>query len=472
VTYNLNFRLLAAFTLVIIVIVGSVFFLVYRTTHNEIAEYGERMADLQDRRIQTELYRYYTYAGSWEGVQPVVVQWSNLYGRRIILTDNEGIVIADSDSSLLGRQFTDDSAGSPTEEVPIPEPAQFGDMFFIISSDQAQDQLTLSANTIGFLHTVHGGFPDITRAAMQITYQTIGKYFLRGGIIAIGIAILLTFFLSHRILAPVRALTTATRQFGKGDFSRRVAYDGKGEIGELARSFNSMAENLEKNEQLRRNMVADIAHELRTPLSNLKGYLEAISDGLVNPDEATIRSLNEEASSLSHLVTELQELSLADAGKLKMEARTEDISRLVQESVFAIQAKAANKELTVSAELPEDLPLVKIDAHRIKQVLNNLLDNAIAHTGKGGSITITSRRQGKKILISVTDTGEGIPPEDLPMIFERFYRVDKSRTRATGGSGLGLTIAKRIIEAHGGSLEVTSQLGKGSTFTFSLTTVQ
>ncbi len=229
-----------------------------------------------------------------------------------------------------------------------------------------------------------------------------------------------------------------------------------------------MADNLEHTERLRRNMVADVAHELRTPLSNLKGYLEAISDGVVKPDEATISSLNEEASSLSRLVEDLQELSLADAGELKMIVQPEDISRLIKETVTALQPKAAAKDIALSADLPAILPPVNIDSHRIKQVLNNLLDNALAHTGKEGRINVTAREQDDKVYISVADTGEGIPPEDLPMIFERFYRVDKSRARATGGSGLGLTIAKRLVEAHGGTIEVKSIQGQGSTFTFSL----
>jgi signal transduction histidine kinase len=467
VTHNLNFRLLASFALVIIVILSSVFFLVYRTTRNEIAQYGERMEDIQDNRVQSELYRYYVFNGSWYGIQSLVVQWGNLYSRRIVLTDNENTVLADSDTALLGGKFTKDSIKNATVEITIPAPNQLTTGFLTTGENPSQINI-VTVNSIGTLHIVHGAFPDISMTALQITYDTIGRFFIRGGLVAIGIAIILTYFLSRRILSPVRALTSAARQFGKGDFTRRVIYEGKGEIGELAHSFNSMAENLEKNEQLRRNMVADVAHELRTPISNLKGYLEAISDGIVKPDEATIHSLNEEASSLSHLVTDLQELTLADAGTLKIIVQPEDISHLVKETVIAIQAKAVNKELSVAASLPDNLPIVDIDAHRIKQVLNNLLDNAIAHTGKGGKINVTSRQQGDKLYISVIDTGEGIPPKDLPMIFERFYRVDKSRTRATGGSGLGLTIAKRLVEAHGGTIEVTSQLGKGSTFTFSV----
>jgi two-component system sensor histidine kinase BaeS len=215
-------------------------------------------------------------------------------------------------------------------------------------------------------------------------------------------------------------------------------------------------------------MVADAAHELRTPLSNIRGYLEAIRDGIKKPDASTIRSLDEEASALSRLVDDLQELSLADAGELKLICRREDISRLINEAVAALQSQAAAKGLVLAANLPEKLPLINIDPHRIKQVLRNLLENAVAHTSRGGRITIEARQEGGQIKVSVVDTGEGIPAKDLPNIFERFYRVDKSRARATGGSGLGLTIAKRLVEAHGGRIEARSKLRKGSRFTFTL----
>ncbi len=285
---------------------------------------------------------------------------------------------------------------------------------------------------------------------------------------AIAIALLLTFFLSRHILAPVKSLISATRHFGKGDFSRRVDDKDKGELGELAQSFNSMAADLERTERLRRNMVADVAHELRTPLSNLKGYLEAVSDGLIKPDKNTIHSLNEEASILSRLVDDLQELSLADAGEIKLNIQPEDITGLIKDTVAGMQAKTTARGLELSADLPASLQAVSIDSHRIKQVLLNLLENAVTHTDKGGRITVTARQQDKTVYVSVADTGEGIPAKDLPLIFERFYRVDRSRNRKTGGSGLGLTIAKRLVEAHGGTIEVKSEPGQGSTFTFTI----
>jgi signal transduction histidine kinase len=219
-------------------------------------------------------------------------------------------------------------------------------------------------------------------------------------------------------------------------------------------------------------MVADVAHELRTPLSNIQGYLEAIRDGVVEPDTAAIRSLNEEASLLSRLVNELQDLSLAEAGELKLVFQAEDMTNMVKQAVPPWQPQLAAKEISLFLNVPDDLPLVNIDWQRVNQVLHNLLENAVAHTPSGGVINVAANVAtsggGKWVEVSVSDTGEGIPAEDLPHIFERFYRVDKSRARATGGSGLGLTIAKRLVEAHGGKIAVQSKPGKGSRFSFTL----
>jgi signal transduction histidine kinase len=447
--HSLNFRLLAAFALVIIVTIGSVFFFTYWTTRGEISHFGERMELMQARRIEAELSNYYYQQGGWEGVQPFVAQWGNLYGRRIILTDNSGTVVADSEGKLLGESYNADMPGIPVSISP-PGAGIAGISIF------------------GMLYIDLGPPPEVDIASLHIVYGAIGRFFIWAGLLAVAFALLLTFVLSRRILAPVKALTQAARRLGKGDFSQRVHVKDKGEVGELAQSFNSMAGDLERAEQLRRDMVADAAHELRTPLSNIKGYLEAIRDGLKKPDATTIRSLNEEASVLSRLVDDLQELSLADAGKLKLVCRKEDISKIINEVVTALKPQAMAKGLKLAVKPAEKLPPVNVDSHRIKQVLRNLLENAVVHTSRGGSITVEAHEEGGQVKVSVADTGEGIPSKDLANIFERFYRVDKSRARATGGSGLGLTIAKRLVEAHGGSIEAQSKLRKGSRFTFTL----
>jgi signal transduction histidine kinase len=242
----------------------------------------------------------------------------------------------------------------------------------------------------------------------------------------------------------------------------------KDEFGELAKTFNSMAEDLERTEQLRRNLVADVAHELRTPLSNIQGHLEAIRDGLLPPEPATFDSIYEEVLLLARLVEDLQELTLAEAGQLALVRQSADVVEIVRRAVAAAQPPAEAKGLTIEAKLPEGQAIAEVAPERIGQVLRNLLSNAITHTPGGGHITVDLKDDGDELHIGVADTGDGIPPEDLPYVFERFYRADPSRVRATGGAGLGLTIARRLVEAHGGNIEVESEVGKGSRFTFTL----
>jgi len=441
VIHSLRFRLLVAFTLVILVTVGAIYLFVSQTTRHEFRRYGERSEQVRFGRVGFELMHHYREYGSWEGIQPYVEQWGSLYGHRIIVTDSSGIVVADSQVELLGQQYHPDTRGMPLS----PPWEENATGTFYISPDPAKD------------------FPS----PMSLS-QAIGHFLLWGALLAIAIALIFTFFISRRISAPVKAVTNAAQRLGQGDLSQRVQTKEKGEIGELANTFNSMAANLERSEQLRRNMIADTAHELRTPLSNLNGYLEAIRDGLVKADESTIRSLNEEASLLSQLVDELQELSLAEAGELKLNCHVENINKIVTQAAAMRQELADAKGISLKIELTDISPQANIDSRRIIQLLLNLIDNSIRHTPDGGTITIATKKFDERIEISVGDTGEGIPAEDLPNVFERFYRVDKSRTRATGGTGLGLTIAKRIVEAHGGEIQVQSELGKGSSFAFSL----
>ena len=438
--HSLRFRLIVAFTLVILVAVGAVYFFVSQTTGGEIQQYGQRSEELRFNRVSFELSRYYFQHGSWEGIQPDVEQWGSLYGRRIIVTNANGTVVADSQQELIGKQYHPDLPGGP-----LSPPG--------------------GRSSLGTLYI--GPEPSTDFPSPLSLSQTISRFLLWGALLAIAIALFFTFFLSRRISAPIKVLTLAAGRLGQGDLSQRLQLKDKGEMGDLAQAFNSMASDLERAERLRRNMVADAAHELRTPLSNIRGYLEAIRDGVIKPDADAIRSLDEEAALLSRLVDDLQELSLADSSELKLDIQPENIADLINQTVATLSIKAIAKGLSVSVDLADGLPPVSIDRYRIGQVLHNLLENAVAHTAEG-KIAVSARRQDSWVEVTVTDTGEGIPPEDLPYIFERFYRVDKSRARATGGSGLGLTIAKRLVEAHSGKIEAQSELGKGSRFSFTV----
>lgn len=430
-----------AFIVVIAATTGTISFFFYQSATDEIRRFEERVEEVRIARMEHALSFYYYRQGDWEGIQPFVEQMGDLYDRQIVLADADGTVVADSRGDLLGKEY---SLDLPGETISPP----------------------WGGYTLGTLYLGPRPSPDPISAWRL--HNPIRQYILWGGLIGGGVALAIIFVLSRRILNPIKALTLIARRFGRGDFSHRLKLKDKGEVGELARTFNSMANNIERAEQLRKSLVADVAHELRTPLSNIQGYLEAVRDGVIKPDADTIRSLDEEVMLLSRLIDELQELNLAEAGELKMACQPENITGVINKVVAAVQAQAMAKGVSISIDLPDKLSSVNIDSHRISQVLRNLVENAVAHTAKGGSITVSVSQRGKWMKVAVTDTGEGIPAEDLPDIFERFYRVDKSRARATGGSGLGLTIAKRLVEAHGGKIKAWSKPGKGSRFTFTL----
>ena len=441
--HSLWFRLSITFAVIIVVTVGTLYFFASQRIAVEAEYYEEISAQYRTEQIQSSLYIHYWKKQSWEGVQSVVVDASSVAGTHIILTAANGTVIADSQGKLLGEYYNPDSPDSPIE-------------------------LTWGSVILGRVYISINPEAEPYIVPFRRLSASINRSLLLGGAVAIVVALILTFVLSRRMSSPIGVLAKTARQLGRGDLSQRVQLEGKGEVEELAQAFNSMAADLERAEQLRRNLVADVAHELRTPLSNIQGYLEAIRDRVMKPNAATIRSLNEEANLLSRLVDELQELSLAEAGELKLVYQTEDVTKLIRQAVTPWQPKIAAKEISLSLDLPDNLPLVSIDWQRVNEVLHNLLENAVAHTRKGGTINVAAITQGDWVEVSVSDTGEGIPAEDLPHIFERFYRVDKSRSRATGGSGLGLTIAKRLVEAHGGTITVQSELRKGSRFSFTL----
>jgi signal transduction histidine kinase len=438
---SLRSQLIAFFILVIVVSVSLIYFFVNRGIGNEILEYEQHSQQIELARMEPLITRYYVQNGGWSEVEPVVENIGTLYGKRIILTDDRGIVIADSQGEIAGERFQLDWSSRP------------------LFKDQGGEAI----GTVYVSPEASLGYALAQRLASSTRLVV-----LWGGLLASAVAIVLAFVLSRRVSAPVQALTVAAKRLGNGDFSQRISLKARGELGELTQAFNSMAGDLDRAEKLRQNMVTDTAHELRTPLSNIRGYVEAIRDGLVRADATTMRSLDEEVKLLSRLVDDLQELALADAGELGLVRQAEDVRRLINQTVTAEQAKAMAKGVAVSVNLPARLPPVNIDAHRISQVLRNILENAVAYTSQGGSITISAKRRSSWVEISVTDSGEGIPAEHLPNVFERFYRVDKSRTRATGGRGLGLTIAKYLVEAHGGKIEVESELGKGSRFTFTV----
>lgn len=279
----------------------------------------------------------------------------------------------------------------------------------------------------------------------------------------------ITVFAGRRLSHPIRTLTEAAQRLASGGRGTRVQVTGSDEVARLGHAFNAMASSIEENERQRKAMVSDIAHELRTPLANVRGYLEAAEDGVVPMDPQLVSSLLEESTLLQRLIDDLQDLALADAGMLRMHRESIDVADLARQVVAAHQpsASASQVELVVAAP-----PSVVADADpvRLRQALGNLVANAVQYSGTGSTVLVRVSRDAvsDEVVLAVRDDGPGIAPEHLEHLFDRFYRTDTSRTRATGGSGLGLAITKHLVEAHDGTVTVSSMVGAGSTFTVRL----
>ena len=282
-------------------------------------------------------------------------------------------------------------------------------------------------------------------------------------------ALVVSWLLASRIARPVEELSDTAERIAHGHLDARAASPGTDdELGDLTDAFNDMASSLEHVEQRRRRLLSDVAHELRTPLATVEGYLEGLEDGVVASEPATWRTLQDAAGRLGRLVDDLALVSRAEEGRLELAPEAIDVAALVADAVRASEVAAGEGGLRLTVGVDDDVPTVVGDEARLRQVLGNLLDNAIRHTPAGGRVEVVARRDGGEAVIEVADTGVGIPAADLPLVFERFYRADPSRA-AHGGSGIGLTISRAIAHAHGGELDATSEgIGQGTRLTLRL----
>ena len=313
------------------------------------------------------------------------------------------------------------------------------------------------------------GAPIYMGEAEQAFLNGVRNSLWIAALVAILTGVGLGYFFSRLISEPMRQLTLAARKVATGDFSQRVSTKTDDEIGEVSVAFNTMAEQLETKEKSRRQLLADIAHELRNPLSIIQGNLEAWLDGVITPAPDQVASVYDETVLLSRLITDLRDLSLAEAGQLKLYQKATELSEFIFAEIASVQTRCQEKQISISAELPTGLPLVLIDKDRIHQVLHNLVDNALRYTATGGTIKIgADYTRPDWVTVSVSDTGAGIAPKDLPHVFDHFYKADRSRQRGHGGAGIGLAMVKLVVELHGGTVWVKSRKGKGTTFYFTL----
>lgn len=312
-----------------------------------------------------------------------------------------------------------------------------------------------------------GRMPDLARASAEFL-DSLGQAFWISGLAGAALALALGLFFTRQIVSPVSRVSRAAQLISRGDLTQRVEIRGSDEIAELGRSFNSMAEGLNKDREWRHQMLADIAHELRTPLFVLQGNTEAMLEGVLPADKNNLNTIHQETLLLSRLVEDLRTLSLAEVGQLKFQPVTTDLKALSMKAIEGFKSQFTAKNINFSLEVTGNHFMAIADPNRTEQILRNLLANALHYTPEGGNISVKIDSREDRLVVSVIDSGIGIDEKDLARIFDRFYRVDRSRSRSTGGTGLGLAIVKQLVEGQCGVVRAESTVGKGSAFSFSL----
>jgi two-component system, OmpR family, sensor histidine kinase BaeS len=431
-------RLLAVTVVPVLITVVSVALLANYVTIGQFESFLAQDTDQRDARLETVMERYYQDQGSWGGVGNTVQRMAALAGERLVLADDSGKVVADSSGQLVDQQQ------GRSWRRPIG-----------LSTNGAR------VGTLFINPTLPGRASSLR---VQAFLEGVNRSLLIGCLVAIVFGGVLAVLFSNRLRNQLAVLIRVTRQIGRGELTLRVPTPRRGDLTDLGDAINHMAEDLDRQMRARRQMVADVAHELRNPLQNINGYIEALRDGVLPADERTLDILTRETGVLRRLVDDLQDLSMADSGRLAVEIAPVRVQDEVSEIVESMRPRAGELGLELSCSIPADLPTVEADERRLRQIIANLVQNAFAYTPRGGRVVISSRRLPNALEITVSDTGAGISTEDQERIFERFYRVDPARARSTGGAGLGLTIARELIRAMQGEIGVRSHVGKGSHF--------
>ncbi|MCX7781849.1 MAG: HAMP domain-containing histidine kinase [Negativicutes bacterium] len=447
-------KLIAAFLLIVALTVTATTLYSTLTISKAFRAYTRQNFSYRTEMFAAAVIDYYKYNG-WQGIEGFVqggtrgrmmghgmgpmqrrmgvgMGMGNVLDRYLVI-DETGKVIADTLGLETGRQLEPEKI---VQGIP----------------------LVLEGQQVGTLLS-YQGFGQLEEAFIT----SVRNANLIAGLIAAAAALALGLYLSRKISRPLITLADAAKRLARRELSHRVMISQNDEIGDVAKSFNYMAQQIEQNETLRRHMLADVAHELRTPLAILRGNLESLQDGVIEPKPEVFASLHDETVRMTRLVADLQDLALAEAGELRLCLAPVNLAEVFAKIESKLSAEADARNIRLSVGHPAGL-IVKADKERLEQVLYNLLVNAFKYTPGGGEVCLTAIAANGGACITVSDTGTGIPPEDLPHVFNRFYRADKSRNRETGGAGLGLAIVKSFVEAQGGSVGVESEMGQGSRF--------
>ena len=421
----------------------SIMLIVLLTRWNTGAEFTRFVSDRWGEAMSLTLSEYYRENGSWEGVQKIIALYRNpevphnAPPQRFVvftLADENGHIISAGPGYHAGEvvRQVDLEKGIPVE---------------------------VDGEQVGTL--VMGKVPLERNPREAEFIQRTNRMLVFSALGASVVALLIGMFLSRTLTRPIRELTEATQAVAEGNLGSQVSIRSKDEMGELAESFNKMSTDLARSTESRKQMTADIAHELRTPLSLIIGHAEAVHDGVLPPTKENFEIIREEALRLENLVDDLRTLSLADAGELSINRQAVSPQKLLNDIQAAYQHIAVQKNVTLAVETLSELPMLDIDPGRMTQVLTNILDNALQHTPEDGQINLFAKRVDDSVELSIQDSGPGIESEDVNRIFSRFYRADEARSRDDGGSGLGLAIAKSIVQAHNGQIWAESEPGQG-----------
>lgn len=453
---KLHRKLIAAFIAVVLIMGVSQAVFLQAKIRTTFQNYLNQNTTAFLLRMEQNLELYYEETGSWKGAQ------DTFFNNNAGMGKGYGMMMRGMMRNMSATGDTFYLLDATGKVMAATEEASIGVDGHELSGKRVE--LTVNGDRKGTLVFHQGKLQELEEQFLRASKTAI----FVSGLLATVLAALFSFFIANRIVNPLKVLMTGIKQLGSGKKVKEIPIATNDEFYELGEAFNDMARKLERNEEVRRSLVADVAHELRTPLAILQGKLESVQEGVISPTEETILELTDEVYRLSRLVNDLQQLSLAEAGKLPLKIQRVDIGGLIKRICTHLQWLADEKGITLRHDQIPKGCFLYIDADRMTQVFVNLIGNALRHTPAHGVVEVSVQQQDQTYLIRVADNGEGIPEDVLPYIFERFYKGNPSRSRNEGGTGLGLSIAKGFVEAHGGSITVKSEKNKGTNFTISI----
>ncbi len=460
---SITTRLILAFLLLGITVVALASGITYWLT---VREFKQFTSDQAQNRFVSDMAFYYQTHGSWDGVLAYYEQRSIANAR---FNPPPGGLGAGTGLSQPPPQTIFFSLAGPDGQVLIPAgPYKVGQT---VAQSVLSRGIPVTVNQIQVGTALAAGRPPPLGGIEQRYLGSSNLALLYAALGGLALALILGIVLARALTHPIRDLTTAIRAMAAGDLKQHVVVRSRDELGELAAAFNQMSADLERLNRSRRQMTADIAHDLRNPLTVIGGYIESIQEGVLKPTPERLEAIRVEVRHLERLVEDLRTLSQAEAGELRLNREPVSIQQLLQVAVQSYRPLAEKQGVSLNAEVEGGLPELEADPDRLAQVLGNTITNALRYTETPGSITLGATRNADRLILTVCDTGKGIDPGALPHIFDRFYRADSARTRGEE-SGLGLAIAKSIVEAHGGRISAASTLGKGTTIEISLPTEQ